>query len=330
MKFLQLLLVIFMAAALLIAGPLPTANSTNVEIQRRLAVDLPENRDLWPITSNGVSEIYYCYLASTDKDAVSEVVTSAIAQMMQSLGGYAGQSSGHRIRIQEWKAQDGSASTCTTGDPAYWDDSVPKSCLMITATEDGMSEGRRGWWKGPYNADTLRNGNGNRIIIRKGCPNLEVIHELGHTLGLIHEHQRSDRDQYVYFSCQAVNGYDDMKTVADSKGWDMNKLCTGRDDESSERRDAVWDFSIAIWNLMPYLGSDNYGDFDMDSFMIYPSMAFSKDSEKCETHETPDWCPLLRYTSNEKGLNAPMEAWTYSMQLSERDIQAIKQIIYFF
>lgn len=77
---------------------------------------------------------------------------------------------------------------------------------------------------------------------------------------------------------------------------------------------------------MPYLGSANYGDFDIDSFMIYPSMAFSKDDEKCETHETPDWCPLLRYTGNEKGPDAPMEAWTYTVHLNERDVQAIKQV----
>lgn len=182
MKLLQLLFAILIAATSLVAGPPPTANGTDIEIQRRLAVEFPENRDLWPMSSNGVSEIYYYYLRSKDKDEVSEVVTDAIAQIMQSLGGYAGQASGYRILIQEWRAQDGSTPTCTTGNPAHWDDAVPKSCLVITAIEDGMSQGRRGWWKGPYNADTLRNDNGNRITIRKGCPAVEVMHEVCNSL----------------------------------------------------------------------------------------------------------------------------------------------------
>ncbi|CAF0845216.1 unnamed protein product [Didymodactylos carnosus] len=38
-------------------------------------------------------------------------------------------------------------------------------------------------------------GSGQFVNINKNCRNL---HELGHVLGLIHEHQRSDRDQYIH------------------------------------------------------------------------------------------------------------------------------------
>jgi hypothetical protein len=41
-------------------------------------------------------------------------------------------------------------------------------------------------------------GIGPQILeLASGCWRSEILHELGHTIGLIHEHQRFDRDKYV-------------------------------------------------------------------------------------------------------------------------------------
>jgi hypothetical protein len=42
-----------------------------------------------------------------------------------------------------------------------------------------------------------------------------VAHEMGHVLGMVHEHQREDRDDHVNFDCTKVAGYDDVKKTYD-------------------------------------------------------------------------------------------------------------------
>lgn len=39
---------------------------------------------------------------------------------------------------------------------------------------------------------------GNRVTIEPGVTYGSVLHEFGHVLGLMHEHQRPDRDDYLH------------------------------------------------------------------------------------------------------------------------------------
>jgi hypothetical protein len=43
------------------------------------------------------------------------------------------------------------------------------------------------------------------INIASYCDTSTVIHEIGHALGLKHEHSRSDRDTYIYMNCNLVD-----------------------------------------------------------------------------------------------------------------------------
>ncbi len=49
---------------------------------------------------------------------------------------------------------------------------------------------------------TGRRAGGQEIVIRKGGAKATFIHEMMHALGVIHEHQRPDRDKYIKFNPQ--------------------------------------------------------------------------------------------------------------------------------
>ena len=61
----------------------------------------------------------------------------------------------------------------------------------------------------------------NTIILGSRCPTGKTIHEIGHSLGLTHEQNRKDRDEYVVV---------DMTAVQTGKGHNFNKMgSSGRD-----------------------------------------------------------------------------------------------------
>ena len=43
-------------------------------------------------------------------------------------------------------------------------------------------------------------GGEQKIWLREYCGVGAVIHEIGHAVGLLHEHQRNDRDTYIWVS----------------------------------------------------------------------------------------------------------------------------------
>ena len=84
----------------------------------------------------------------------------------------------------------------------------------------------------------------NTIILGSGCPTGTVIHEIGHSLGMLHEQSRKDRDEYVVV---------DLKAMRKAFKSNFNKM-------GSRGRD---------------LGAYDYG-----SIMHYYSTAFSKGNPK--------------------------------------------------
>ncbi len=83
-------------------------------------------------------------------------------------------------------------------------------------------------------------GTVNYLLLSEFCSTGSIIHELGHTAGLLHEHMRGDRDAYIQINTENI------------------------------RPQALHNFT----EVAP-TGFRNYGDYDYDSIMHYTETAFS-------------------------------------------------------
>ncbi|GIX93091.1 hypothetical protein CDAR_57751 [Caerostris darwini] len=104
-----------------------------------------------------------------------------------------------------------------------------------------------------------RNGGRQDLSLGQGCAYVGlVVHELGHAIGLFHEHQRSDRDKYINVYLQNV--------IPNQR---HNFGLTNRNNELI------------------------YTNYDYDSIMHYGSYAFSRNPRGLRTMEAKNGHPLV-------------------------------------
>lgn len=89
------------------------------------------------------------------------------------------------------------------------------------------------------------------------------VHEFGHALGLQHEHQRPDREQYMHFNCSALADYPKYGTNQSPCPGDPNKCC-----QSATCYGWACQFAFITW-------LDYSGPIDMVSVMMYQEYSFS-------------------------------------------------------
>ncbi|KAK4499277.1 hypothetical protein PRZ48_009790 [Zasmidium cellare] len=136
---------------------------------------------------------------------------------------------------------------------------------------------------------------------------LDLAHELGHVMGLGHEHQRDDRDDNIIFECRYLSGVDEAyKAIKDSNDPAFADL--GDDEEAKlDRTCDSWDLADKYFkNAKPFVLGRNVGypfgqfkqngNFDYNSIMIYSTWDNSVDVP--DDKDNLDTAEILRYDQN--------------------------------
>ncbi|ORY11906.1 hypothetical protein BCR34DRAFT_601026 [Clohesyomyces aquaticus] len=118
---------------------------------------------------------------------------------------------------------------------------------------------------------------------------------VGHLLGMMHEHQRRDRDKYIIVNCKAIAGYDEAwRNVQDLP---PNKRPTEDQLRNNMRTALMFGFYVA-WDFAPGYGVrpdiklNERGLYDVSSTMHYTSSVYAG-IEDCYYGREVNKCPIL-------------------------------------
>ncbi|KAF2654469.1 hypothetical protein K491DRAFT_717073 [Lophiostoma macrostomum CBS 122681] len=338
MQLVSLISLVFVAAS--VACPLTPRNSTvqvsqrTVGPQHRWAHHFNNEQQTfykWPANENGVSDIKYCFHDGETLLAVRHQVERAWGIWKDALGGDWGSHNGHRLDFHELKQDAGWSQTCYKyeGRKGWkeWNPDVPADTLEIrlTTTDTPVRHMFTSYAYTPPQFIDVKKGTNNHMQIVRDAYDWEIAHELGHVLGLDHEHQRPDRNFNVYFNCEALAGYAEVKRLANDDGIEMGDVCENHElwDKYKDRAPLFMPNDFAT-DMFPW--EITSGSYDPYSIMHYYSSTYAQRNNECVHELDKTACPLMKYRTGELGPNAPMDYITPNKKPSLRDIEGIKAL----
>jgi len=117
-------------------------------------------------------------------------------------------------------------------------------------------------------------------------------------MGMVHEHQRSDRDDHVFYNCPVVIGFNEAVSRAIRAGETdvLERICTDAEFAHKYEFFAGRDFIVGGTGESGHL-TDGEAGYDIHSIMQYSSYIHDVNNG-CTFN--PSACPLLRWVGNKK------------------------------
>ncbi|KAF2027967.1 hypothetical protein EK21DRAFT_114314 [Setomelanomma holmii] len=192
----------------------------------------------YPVSIWPTGKIAYCFSSPEARGHLESHMNEAWALWHNALG-VAGEQNGHTLEWSEYPFWPSEWPYCfeerrTNNDLWVWNhhsvamiwenterepDFNPSSVtgFIVQDWPGGKPDGRMGTH---YNLDQALDFETRENWIAT------IAHEMGHVFSLWHEHQRPDRNHWVWFNCEALPGYENAKNLVESEGMhDMNEVC---------------------------------------------------------------------------------------------------------
>ncbi|KAF2634559.1 hypothetical protein P280DRAFT_463296 [Massarina eburnea CBS 473.64] len=280
-----------------------------------------DNIQPWPINrpQAGLRVIWFCFASKEDRDKLCNYFYGGLKMWEQQLGGWGSPTSGHSIYFQETFFKETPESMpgprfCfkdgtwdyekETGD---WNPYVHPDTLMIRLS-------KKSFWSTVAYRTTNDPGRHALGITDDLDPNKKamhisyVAHEIGHTMGMVHEHQRKDRDDYVTVNYHNIVNYEQAKTqfLADDKtmdeegaDWLLQTTYTYPKKYDTPAYEFMKPNEGQIGPPTDLLWVDHREPFDLESIMLYHSQAHVQDREKASREQ--DSCSILKIVKDDHG-----------------------------